>query len=200
MAKSNSSFIWINLFASKISKQNKLCEWAYLAEKFSCWKENILHNFITPKIIIRDLFLRLKALYLIEVLVPLGKVKHQIFKVIYTFMALSWSDSFLRTNLGTENRLLWPGRTVGGAEEGVPLRARRMKKEQRSTEDTMGVASRSPVPNSLQRMKDEVEEKEKYRLKVMEWWNNMKKKKITGENLEEKIQRLEQSIKIRCVC
>lgn len=57
---------------------------------------------------------------------------------------------------------------MGGAEEGVPLRARRMKKGQRSTEDTMGVASRSPVPNSLQRMKDEVEEKEKYRLKVME--------------------------------
>ena len=71
----NSSFIWINSFAYKISKQNKLCEWAYLAEKFSCWKENILHNFIMPQIIIRHLFLRLKALYLIEVLATPGKSK-----------------------------------------------------------------------------------------------------------------------------
>lgn len=28
------------------------------------------------------------------------------------------------------NRLLWPRRTVDGAEEGVPLRAKRMKKGQ----------------------------------------------------------------------
>lgn len=48
----------------------------------SCLEENVLHNFPLPGII-RDLFLWLKALYLIEVPVLLGKVKHRVLCYLY---------------------------------------------------------------------------------------------------------------------
>lgn len=85
---------------------------------------------------------------MIEVLVPLRKVKHQIFKVI---LHLRGSELIrvISKNKFQYKKQAAMAENSGWYKEGVPLRVRRMEKGLRSTEDTMGVASRSPVLNNL---------------------------------------------------
>lgn len=144
VAKSNSSFIWINLFYFLLKYQSRtrtssvsghIWQGKSPAEK--------IKGSITFYCLRLLLFISLAEGFVLDwsSSTP-GKSKAPNFTSYLHLCGSSWSDSFLRTNFSTGNRLLRPRETVDGAEEGIPLRVRGMKKGQRGTEELTGISHR----------------------------------------------------------
>ena len=124
-----------------------------MAGKVSCLEENVLHNFLLPEII-RDLFLWLKALYLIEVPVLLGKVKHHV--LCYLYLCGSELIRFI-----SKNKFEFRKQTAMAKGEQCMVRGRSSPKgEETSRQGQRGTEDTTLPPGHLcwaeQLMKDEI--------------------------------------------